>query len=348
MALVAAVALAAPASASGGPSYSWKPLSTGTAERLRGLAAVNGQVAWLAGTNATVLRTTDGGRSWRNVSPPARQVSGSEGLVQFRDIQAWDSQHAVALAIGEGTDSRVLVTDNGGRSWRVSFTNHAPAAFYDCMSFFDRWHGLAVSDPVNGAFRLISTADGGASWHVLSNAGMPAALPGEFGFAASGTCLVTSGAHDAWIASGGGAVSRVYHSSDRGRHWSVVATPVASSATAGIFSLAVRGGQRLVAVGGDFNAPDAAVRSAAWSADAGQTWQRARDLPGGYRSGASWVSHAHSTVVAVGPTGSDVSRDGGRTWTGFDSASYDSVECTSGGACWASGDAGAAARLVRG
>ena len=52
------------------------------------------------------------------------------------------------------------------------------------------------------------------------------------------------------------------------------------------------------------------------------------------------------TAVAVGPTGSDVTTDGGRTWTRFDTRSFDSVECAQTGACWASGAGGAAARLV--
>src|SRR4051812_40796248 len=93
--------------ASTGASYSWAPSPTGSTERFRGLAAVSGRVAWLAGTNATVLRTTDGGASWHDVSPAPRQVAGSTGPVQFHDIEAWDARTAVALAIGEGTDSRV-------------------------------------------------------------------------------------------------------------------------------------------------------------------------------------------------------------------------------------------------
>ncbi len=76
------------------------------------------------------------------------------------------------------------------------------------MTFYDGRHGLAVSDPVNGRFRIIATSDGGRSWRVRPATGMPAALPGEAGFAASGTCLVTAG-HEAYLASGGGAVSRV-------------------------------------------------------------------------------------------------------------------------------------------
>ena len=240
------------------------------------------------------------------------------------------------------------MTHNGGRTWTTTFTNNDPAAFYDCMGFFDPHQGLAVSDPVNGKFRVLSTADGGQHWSVMPRKGMPPALDGEFGFAASGTCLVTAGSRDAWIASGGGAASRVFHTSDRGRHWTVASTPIASGASAGIFSLAVRGLRDVVAVGGDFLVPDAAADAAGRSTDAGRTWRLAATMPGGYRSGVAWVPNTHATLVAVGPTGSDVSTNAGRDWTGFDSTSYDVVQCAPGGACWASGDVGAVARLVRG
>jgi len=49
----------------------------------------------------------------------------------------------------------------------------------------------------------------------------------------------------------------------------------------------------------------------------------------------------------VGPSGSDVSTDGGRTWSTFDTESFDSVECTHDGACWASGEQGRVGVLTR-
>jgi hypothetical protein len=51
-------------------------------------------------------------------------------------------------------------------------------------------------------------------------------------------------------------------------------------------------------------------------------------------------------ALAVGPTGSDVSFDRGRTWTEFDGGSFDTVDCA-GAACWAAGEQGRVARLVR-
>ncbi len=42
---------------------------------------------------------------------------------------------------------------------------------------------------------------------------MPPAVEGEFAFAASGTCLVTTGWRDAYLASGGGA-ARIFHTAN--------------------------------------------------------------------------------------------------------------------------------------
>lgn len=204
---------AVPAQAHGPQSRAphWEAKDSGTPEvRFRGLSAVSRNTAWLAGTGGTVLRTGDGGASWRNVSPP-----GAAEL-QFRDIEAFDARRAVVLAIGEGEASRVYRTDDGGATWTESFRNTDARAFYDCMTFFDRRHGLAMSDPVDGRFRILSTSDGGRSWKVLPSAGMPAAQEGEAGFAASGQCLVSSGPKDVWLATGGAAHARVLHSRDRG------------------------------------------------------------------------------------------------------------------------------------
>ncbi|GAA0455285.1 oxidoreductase [Paractinoplanes deccanensis] len=331
---LAAVLPAAAASASTS-SLKWRLTETGSTAQFRGLAPVSSRVAWVAGSAGTVLRTVDGGRSWANVSPP-----GASGLL-FRDIEAFDSRTALALSIGNGAASRVYATRDGGRTWTETFRNEDEAAFYDCMTFLDRRHGLALSDPVDGKFRILATDDGGRSWAVRPTQGMPDALAGEFAFAASGTCLV-SAAGKAMFATGGGAVSRVFTSRDGGRSWSVTSTPVPSGPSAGIYSLAVRPSGEAIAVGGDYAAPTSAPDGAAYLH--GRTWKIARTVPGEYRSGSAWASHG--LALAVGPTGSDYSRDGGRTWKRFDTGAFDAVECTADGSCWASGPTGRVARLT--
>jgi photosystem II stability/assembly factor-like uncharacterized protein len=319
----------------GHPNPSWSLSATGVTVRFRGLAPVSAKVAWVAGSAGTVLRTVDGGHSWRSVGPPAAAA------LEFRDIEAFDADHAVALTIGEADASRVYTTANGGRTWTETFRNAEPTAFYDCLTFLDRRHGLALSDPVDGKFRIIATSDGGRSWRVQPTAGMPAALTGEFAFAASGTCLVSAGGR-AWFATGGGATARVFTSGNGGRSWSVTDSPVPSGASAGIYSLAFRDRSHGLAVGGDYVTPAAAPDGSAVTRDGGRTWTTSKVVPGEYRSGAAWLNR--STALAVGPTGSDVSYDSGRTWTSFDTGSFDAVECA-GGACWASGEQGRVATL---
>ncbi|GAA1708974.1 WD40/YVTN/BNR-like repeat-containing protein [Fodinicola feengrottensis] len=342
--LVAAVAAASvlapalPAAAQTDRLPSWQLTPTGTTNQFRGLAALSRTTAWVAGVKGTVLRTTDGGQHWLNVSPP------DAAALEFRDVEASDSRHATALAIGDGDASRIYSTSDGGAHWTRTFTNDDPKAFYDCLTFFDTRRGLALSDPVDGKFRILSTVDGGRTWKVQSTDGMPAAQTGEFAFAASGTCLVSSGPFDAWFATGGGTASRVFHSTDGGRRWHAVDTPIPVGATAGIYSLAFRTPWQGIAVGGDYNTPASAPNAAAATIDGGRTWHGFTG-PGEYRSGAAWVPFTRATVLAVGPTGSDVTRDGGRTWQRFDTGSFDSVECAPDGGCWASGSAGRAARL---
>jgi photosystem II stability/assembly factor-like uncharacterized protein len=323
----------------GRPGYAWHDTATGSAARLRGLSAVSSTTAWASGSLGTVLRTTDRGATWQQVGPP-----GTANL-QFRDIEAFDANHAVILSIGEATDSRIYVTADGGQTWNLTFVNQEPTAFYDCMTFFDDRRGLAVSDPPDGVhFRLMATDDGGLTWH-LTGLQMPAALPGEFAFAASGQCLTSDHGRRAWLGTGGGAQARVFRSDDRGVSWTVAPTPIRSGPSAGIFALAFHGQQHGLAVGGDFLLETASPDNFARTSDGGSSWALLPGAPPEYRSGATWLNG--NTALAVGPSGSDVSQDGGTSWQRFDDGSLDTVDCASPTACWAAGASGRVAYLVR-
>ena len=177
---------------------------------------------------------------------------------------------------------------------------------------------------------------------------MPPALDGEFGFAASGTCVETAGKTDAWIA-GGGAAARVFHSTDRGATWTVVDTPIVRSDAGGIFSLAVRDteprrrGRRLREAEQERRTPRRTPTTAARpgpraaSSAATAPARRSCRAPGPVPS---------TGVIAVGPTGTDVSQDGGVTWLPVKRGAFDAVECTADGACWASGSDGRVGVLV--
>jgi len=333
--------VAASPAASARPGYAWHDTPTGTTAHFRGLSAVSASTAWVSGytpTDGVVMRTTDSGATWQDVSPP-----GSAGL-QFRDIEAFDANRAVAMSIGGNpTDFRMYVTADGGQTWAITFVNMEPTAFYDCMTFFNKKRGLAISDPPDGVhFRVIATDDGGMSWHV-TGLQMPEA-PGEYAFAASGECLTTDHGHRAWFGTGGSGAS-VFRSDDRGVSWTMAPTPMLFGPTAGINRLAFNGQQRGIAVGGDFALPTASPDSFARSFDGGSSWNLVPGAPSEYRSGVTWVD-GH-TAIAVGLSGSDVSGNLGATWQRFDDGSLDTADCASPTACWGSGENGRVAFLVK-
>lgn len=253
----------------------------------------------------------------------------------------------MVLAIGEGEASRVYRTDDGGASWTETFRNTDARAFYDCMAFFDHRHGLAMSDPVDGRFRILSTGDGGRSWTVLPDSGMPPALDGEAGFAASGQCLVTAGPRDVWLATGGAARARVLHSADRGHTWTTADTPIpAGDPARGVFALAFRDRAHGLAVGGDYRPDRISPHAGARTTDGGRDWLPAATPPPAYRSGVVWLPGRRAAALAVGPTGTDLTIDGGRSWRTVDTGSYDTVDCAPGRGCWAAGEKGRVARLA--
>jgi photosystem II stability/assembly factor-like uncharacterized protein len=323
------------------PAFRWNLLATNSAQQFRGLSPVSADIAWVAGTNGTVLRTSNGGQTWQSVGP------SDGGNLEFRDVQAFSESKAVILSIGEGNASRIYNTDDGGATWNLAFTNADASAFYDCMAFDTPRHGLAVSDPVDGKFRILETVDGGASWAIVDPAGMPPALSGEFGFAASGTCIATA-AERWYLASGGVDPSRIFRSLDGGHNWEVTNSAVAGGDSAGVYSLSFSDARHGIAVGGDYTVPNGTVRTSAWSKDGGVTWHSSDVYPGGYRSGSSWIPGMCPYAIAVGPTGSDMTPDGGKTWKSFDNGTYDSVVCVGHAVCWASGTKGRVAKLVIG
>ena len=315
-------------------------------QSFRGLDAVDRRTAWVTGESLTggpgrVFRTTDGGRTWADVSPP-----DTAGLA-FRDVSARSATKAVILAIGPGDASRIYRTTDGGATWAEAFVNDDPAAFYDCMAFYPGGRrGLALSDPVDGKFRILSTHDFGRSWTVLPNDGMPEA-PTEFGFAASGDCLVTAG-RTAYFGSGGGA-ARVFRSDDFGRTWTAGDSTIPSGDAAGVFALAFRTPRQGIAVGGDFDDPADGADAVA-TTHRGNVWRNAGDLTH-LAEDVAYLSGHRDRLIVTGESGdvmgTSVSHDGGRHWTRVSDLGYHALDCTRDGSCWAAGGNGRVARLAR-
>src|SRR5262249_38822422 len=151
---------------------------------------------------------------------------------------------------------------------------------------------------------------------------LPPALPGEGAFAASGTNIAMHGSDRIWI---GTTASRVLQSPDGGRRWTVAKTPVATGDATGIFSIAFRDAQHGVVVGGNYRLEQQAVDNVAITSDGGATWSLARKGVSGFRSAVAFLPGTERSLLAVGPSGSDVSDDDGRTWTPIEGPGFDTL-----------------------
>ncbi len=113
----------------------WTLQTSGVTARLRGISAVNDRVAWASGSGSTVLRTEDGGTSWKKLTVTSDNLD-------FRDVDAIDEQTAYVLSIGNGAASRIYKTTDAGATWTLQFRNEDPKRFLDAMSFWDADHGI--------------------------------------------------------------------------------------------------------------------------------------------------------------------------------------------------------------
>jgi photosystem II stability/assembly factor-like uncharacterized protein len=324
-------------------TVSWSVQTSGVDTNLRGISATdsvdsNGTehvAVWACGSNGVILLSNDLGTTWKRL-----HVAGGDAL-DFRSIVAFEAKRAFVMSSGEGDNSRIYETADGGETWTLEFTDSRKAFFLDALACDGECY--ALSDPIDGKFVIVATHHY-KDWKELAGDGMPAALPGEGAFAAGGTSLAVDNDEGIYFGTGGGKVARVFHSTDMGKTWSVTETPIASSnASSGIFSISSTT-YAVNVVGGDYKDPNRPYRVAAYSRDEGKTWHLAAQQPGGYRSAV--VSIDGATLAAVGPSGEDVSDDFGVHWRHTDSLDLNAAFVLDIRNAWAVGAKGTIARLV--
>jgi photosystem II stability/assembly factor-like uncharacterized protein len=318
----------------------WQPVPVPTTASFRGLSVVDENTVWASGTEGTVIRTTDGGKTWSALAVPQAEK------LDFRGIHAFDAFTAVIMSSGpaEQGQAHVYRTTDAGKHWTLVLEEKTPGAFFDAIAFWDAQHGILVGDPVDGHFMLYTTKDGGLTWQRVPPGKLPPALEKEGAFAASNSCLAVQGDSNVWFATGGASVARVFRSTDRGQSWAAVETPQhPANASTGIFSLAFRDAQHGIAVGGDYAHPTASpAPNLLTTEDSGITWQPASpsDPPALYFSGVAFQS---MTVWAVGSNGMNAMAEEGK-WHNRGDDNLNAVAFSSPEVGWAVGPKGAVAR----
>lgn len=311
---------------------------SGVSTSLRGLSVVSDDVAWIGAPDGQILRTVDGGAHWDVFT-----IEAADGA-DLRSVQGFSGDRALAFTAGQ--PARLFLTEDGGQSFQPVWDDPTGDAFFDALAFWSSDIGLAFSDPIPGGFLVLVTDDGGRNWSRL--AGLPEPLEGEAGFAASNSSIAVAPNGCAWIGTGGGETARVLRTCEFGTEWDSVDTPLAAgSPGAGIFALAYTG-DKLIAAGGDYQTPNATAGNLAWSDDGGTSWETPIAPPSGYRSDVTNFPLAQPALIATGPNGTDISRNGGEIWTPWpDLPGHHAIAFSpSGHSGWAVGSDGRITRIL--
>ncbi len=308
------------------------PQPSGTPALLQAVSTVDDRTVWVSGHDGVVLRTLDGGTAWTPVPTPVLDS------LQFRDVHAFSAAEAALLTAGSGNASRIYHTADAGVTWSLAYLMEDDRGFLDCLDFWDD-RGIAYGDSFDGVPFVLRTSDRGRTWARLGPVGLPPALEGEGGFAASGTCARAGPEGVGWIATGAGGAARVLRSDDYGATWHAADVPVVRGDAAGLTTLSFAGDTGL-ALGGDLAQMDAPTANAARSSDGGRTWTASpppRMVGPVYGSGRVPGTRA---VVVAGPAGADWSPDMGLAWAALDSVSFWAVGFASPAAGWMVGPDG--------
>lgn len=217
--------------------------------------AVTGATAALGPTPIGFVRTADNGANWQKGAFFTTSDWAPTG------ISAIDADKCWVTAYNYFGGGKVFKTTNGGTNWTdVSGTMFAyPNGFPNGIHFFDASNGVIFGDPNTSSFEIWVTTNGGNNWSRVPSASIPAPQGGEYG---------VSGVHAAlgdriWFGTDRG---RIFRSTDKGLHWQVSSTPLATSMPIG--GIAFRDAMNGLAVGGDGSNATQVLSTS----DGGATW----------------------------------------------------------------------------
>lgn len=118
------------------------------AVRLGVVAFANAECGWAAGDLRRIVRTCDGGKTWRRQTVPSGAVHDA-----ITDLDALNRQRALAVT----SHGSVLRTDDGGETWRELSPAQDEQGSYRAVQMLS----AEVAYAVTGGGRLMKTVTGG-------------------------------------------------------------------------------------------------------------------------------------------------------------------------------------------
>lgn len=136
----------------------WNELPPPTNKLLYKLYFLDSLRGWVAGHEGTILRTTNGGRSWQT------QITGITNNIQeifmLNERLGWALAHEYFVDTSIWYGTRILTTTNGGTTWTQE-QYPVWGDYFNAIFYTDSLHGWMA-----GEFgKLVRTTNAGLSWH---------------------------------------------------------------------------------------------------------------------------------------------------------------------------------------
>jgi photosystem II stability/assembly factor-like uncharacterized protein len=273
-----------------------KELATGTKTSLRGLSVVTDDIVWASGSNGTVAKSIDAGKTWKWIT-----VKGFE-KTDFRDIEAFDEKTAIIMGID--SPAYILKTIDGGDTWKTVYQNNTKGMFLDAMDFVNDKEGIVIGDPIDSLFFIAKTLDGGTTWGDFTKIYKLHASKGEAAFASSGTNILAIKDGKYFFVSGG-------LSSNIFQGFYKFSIPILQGKeSTGANSIASNKNGLMITIGGDFTNKDSTNKNCFITKYSGKVWTKPKVGPSGYRSCVEYLYKR--TWITCGLNGVDISYNNGK------------------------------------
>ncbi|MBN8586336.1 MAG: hypothetical protein J0M37_14700 [Ignavibacteria bacterium] len=136
--------------------YFWTEQVTGVTQNLTSVSNIDANNAWVCGYNGTVIKTSNAGYNWAN-------LSGGGLPANISLINIFGISPTTALTAGFiNTTTYVYRTSNSGANWQLVFTQ--PNGFINGIWMQTASNGFMQGDPVGERWSIFRTTNGGVNW----------------------------------------------------------------------------------------------------------------------------------------------------------------------------------------
>ncbi|MBI5401859.1 MAG: T9SS type A sorting domain-containing protein [Ignavibacteriae bacterium] len=204
-------------------SQNWNLQYSGTTKKLYSISAAD-YYSWICGDSGTVLRTSNNGVIWINLTGNGIPVNLKLIHIfshKYMNSPSFNERRLAYVTGSDNSGSYIYMTSNFGINWNLVHTLTGTGAKFDAIWFKDTLNGIAIGEPIGGRWQIWRTTNKGVNW---DSAGLFLNGVNYTGFANNLQGKQTS-YRDSTLYFGAtynGTESMVFRSTNFGKNWNII------------------------------------------------------------------------------------------------------------------------------